>query len=80
MYFSWEHPPKTKESMAEVDGVARVEMVRRKTQREDRETALLLADIFLSVRKNLERERERERERELFGREYVALERIYVRE
>jgi hypothetical protein len=65
MYFSWEHPPKTKESMAEVDGVARVEMVRRKTQREDRETALLLADIFLSVRKNLERERERERESSL---------------
>lgn len=49
MYFSWEQPPKTKESMAEVDGVARVEMVRRKTQREERERALLVADIFLCV-------------------------------
>ena len=55
MYFSIEQPPKTKDSVAEFDGVVRVdEIVIRKTQREEKERALLLVtDMF-------ERERERE--------------------
>ena len=57
MYFGREQPPKTKDSVAEFDGVVRVdEIVIRKTQREEKERALLLVtDMF-------ERERERERE------------------
>ena len=51
--------------MAEFDGVVRVdEIVIRKTQREEKERALLLVtDMFVRER---EREREREKERE-FG-------------
>ena len=50
--------------MAEFDGVVRVdEIVIRKTQREEKERALLLVtDMFVCVRVR-ERERERERER-----------------
>jgi hypothetical protein len=71
VYFSWEHPPKTKEYMAVVDAAPTVEMtVKSKTQREERERALLVVDMFLTVRKNMEMERiifVRERERERNG-------------
>ena len=72
MYFSWEHPPKTKESMAVVDAAPTVEVtVKSKTQREERERAFLVVDMFLSVRKNMEMERiifcVRESERERNG-------------